>query len=78
MSSKCKLNCLQQPLYDGKTKEYDQEQLQSCLKMLTELNIYLGEHKWAAADYVTLADLAILTMIASCKVNIRKLQSSSI
>lgn len=38
--------------------------------MLTELDIYLGEYKWAAADYVTLADFAILTMIASCKVNI--------
>lgn len=57
-------------MYDGKAKEYDQNQLQSCLKMLTELDIYLGEHKWAAADYVTLADLAILTMVASCKVNI--------
>ncbi|XP_063708716.1 glutathione S-transferase 1-1-like [Culicoides brevitarsis] len=62
-----KLYDLTQPLYDGTTKEYDTQKLQDCLKMLTELDFYLGEHRWAAADYVTLADLAILTMVASCR-----------
>uniref|UniRef100_A0A336LKF1 glutathione transferase n=1 Tax=Culicoides sonorensis TaxID=179676 RepID=A0A336LKF1_CULSO len=62
-----KLYNLTQPLYDGKTKEYDKELLQDCLKMLLELDTYLSEYKWAAADYITLADLYILTMVASLK-----------